>query len=253
MKPIYVQALCVLILILVTLLPRLLIVDDYYLGYDESDYANAVSQGFLANYFDSTSLPFTDFIKMGIQDYRTGERWKTSEYIRNIKDVSFFRHYHPPLTIYLAGLWIRLFGDSNISLRYFQIILCSMLILTLYYIAKKSLPNLNQIVLLLVCILISGSSYLLYASMVFNTHIIFTILTFISLYIFSRYLKTHNIYYWYGTCVSAAVTLLSMELGFFLIMIFIAATFWTPYQFNDNFYYLTQYLHFYVPLGTSYL
>ncbi len=26
------------------------------------------------------------------------------------------------------------------------------------------------------------------------------------------------------------------KLGFFLIMIFIAAAFWTPYQFNDKFY-----------------
>src|SRR5579871_472902 len=66
--------------------------------YDEADYMYAASLGYFANWTDTPTLAFPEFLRIGLnQGKQTGGRQELSEFIRQSNDVLFYRHWHGPL------------------------------------------------------------------------------------------------------------------------------------------------------------
>ena len=86
---------------------------------DEADYVYVVRKGFIANYMDSGTLPFTQFLKLGFSAI-TSQKSKTelSRIIRSADDISVYRHWHGPLYFYylVTGKWIHKNQDHLIRM-----------------------------------------------------------------------------------------------------------------------------------------
>src|SRR3989339_707289 len=85
-------------------------------NYDEADYAQAVAQGFWANYLDLNSISFPDFLKKGLKSFITGTHRTLSEEIRESGDVAFYRHFHPPLVFYPSAFLTNVIDNPHYSL-----------------------------------------------------------------------------------------------------------------------------------------
>ena len=82
-------------------------------AYDESDYMYAGSRGAVANYLDQPSQSLAEFVRMGL-DLKSNPnlRQSSSQYIRSLGDVAFYRHYHGPVyAMWLA--WMHSFGVTS--------------------------------------------------------------------------------------------------------------------------------------------
>src|SRR5581483_12017603 len=61
----------------------------------------ASSLGPAANYTDSPTLPFGDFLRLGLRGgARKGEQQSLSAVVRNSNDIVFYRHWHGPVYFY---------------------------------------------------------------------------------------------------------------------------------------------------------
>jgi hypothetical protein len=83
--------------------------------YDEADYMYVASLGWKANYTDQPTLPFADFLRIGLeQGWPSSQRFSLSELVRENDDIVFYRHWHGPILTYwlmaLAGLHLQEFG-----------------------------------------------------------------------------------------------------------------------------------------------
>lgn len=93
--------------------------------YDEADYAYAASKGIAANYTDSPAISLADFVALGLanRDARTNVETQgkagesLSEYIRRNGDITFYRHFHPPLYFYGLSIAGKLSGFDEQALR----------------------------------------------------------------------------------------------------------------------------------------
>ena len=86
------------------------------LTYDEADYAIAASKGIIANYLDKNSISFKSFIEKGVSAFFFKKHSQVyKEEIRDREDIAFYRHFHHPFFLYPSCIFIKIFGDRELS------------------------------------------------------------------------------------------------------------------------------------------
>ena len=95
---------------------------DRLLDGSEVDYVLAARRGFLTNYFDIGTRPVWEFVATGLAMAGFGGAESAEDpdlWRRDVEagDIAAYRHYHPPLFIYLLHAAERLAGYSDVAVR----------------------------------------------------------------------------------------------------------------------------------------
>jgi hypothetical protein len=176
--------------------------------YDESDYMFSASLGWAANYTDSPTQPFSDFLRAGL----SGEgRATLSEIVRESGDIVFYRHWHGPLlTDWLMAIrpWLENERAARSSLAVFHL-----LSFALIYLACRSLvPGAAA----RIAAALSAGLYLLSFSAIKSAcllcpHPMFALCYLASLFAFARMAATGNLFWRYPAAIAAGLAFCSLE------------------------------------------
>ncbi len=194
-------------------------------GYDEADYMYAQSRGFLANYMDEPSLPIHTFIESGFAKGTSKQkRTELSELIRSSGDVPFYRHYHGPLYFY----WLRLAGvlgcTDESDFRTASLLLFALTGVVLL-LATSSLIGDSWVGVFLPLILLLGCKTNILSATTLTPHPMYAVTSLATLWMLSRYLRSHERKDWYFSLVLLAMAFLSIEYAVLLAATFVLSLF----------------------------
>lgn len=187
--------------------------------YDEADYQYAVSFGWRANWIDSPSLPFPEFLRLGLSSRASTARANLSELIRNRDDVLFYRHWHGPI----YSDWLRLvrgFGLDERTTRAAGVVFPALAAMLLYFGSLWLLPgSAGQTAAILASVL-----YLWSVPVVRSTelapHQLFVSLVVAALLLLSKMIQQERAArtYWYSAIAATAVAFCVLEVAFALLI-----------------------------------
>jgi hypothetical protein len=187
-------------------------------GYDESDYMRAVAMGFRANYLDEPSLPLTTFLRQGVAALRGESSGRSlSELVRGSDDVTFYRHYHAPLSFYLAIATNRVAGAGERAMRWSSV-LCLLLTAVAVYAAAARLggPGARTapplaLALYLLC------PFSISAAFTVSPHALYALVSFLTLMSAAAFLADGSRAAWYGMFILLALSFLTLEYAVLLL------------------------------------
>ena len=149
---------CLLLAILIFFLQKNLNYNKYKLNWDEVDYTNAASKGFLSNYLDIDSIGIREFVEIGISKYNNSfeENKKTNFSIDEKEDNFKLRHFHPPLPIYYLSFFVdkeEVGYIKNYKLRISQLIFFYITITILVFLIYLKSSNFKNYLLTLLLLI----------------------------------------------------------------------------------------------------
>jgi len=168
---------------------------DLPLSQDEVDYALAAKRGIAANYLDSETLSFFDFIELSILKVSADKdaiQAFSSSRIDEKDDLFILRHFHGVVPVYYWSLFVK--EDPSISKKYLRIssqifyslfVICFLILIFLQLNCPKSISNLS----ILTLVLFFSSNAFVIANLSMNYHIF---LAFFSLFFSSIFVKSIN-------------------------------------------------------------
>lgn len=185
--------------------------------YDESDYMWAGTRGFRANFLDENVIPFPAFVQKGLELMRTpGQRSSFSEYIRGTGDLSMYRHFHGPVYAY----WIafgQILGFSHPGqYRNSGLVIHLLTTLASMLIFWWLFPTLPAWGALLAGLLIGFNRSALYTSMIISQHLVFILVSLLTLAAAGRFLRDLNPRWFYAMMALLAVAYATVESAAFL-------------------------------------
>ena len=192
---------------------------DLKFNWDETDYVNAASKGFTANYTDNESLSIKQFVYIGKQKFlnENFEQEVIKTFINEEDDNFNLRHYHPPIPIYYWSLFI---DDKKSVLKTNNNLRISMLILYLiffYYfiliIYTKIENNLSKLFISLVILIgFFTNSVVINGFLNLQFHVIYSlILIFHIQSLLNLYLKKINYFLIFNFVFSTSLLLLTLH------------------------------------------
>lgn len=189
-------------------------------GYDEADYMYAASLGLAANYTDTPSLAWSEFIRAGLHRGKdAGRRTELSEMIRASDDVVFYRHWHGPL----YTDWLRLaklFAFSEESMRRWNYIFPVASALLMYFGALSLLSGAaGQVAAILGPVLFLWSFPVIHSSEL-APHELFAfcvVAALLALAALMRVPSSNSRKCWYAAVIAAALAFCTLEVAFALI------------------------------------
>lgn len=183
-------------------------VDRGLFQYDEADYTLAARQGFLANYLETSAIPTQAFLIKGLKTFLIGDLPVLSREIRASGDVSFFRHYHPPFTVYLISLTDNLFGSKEFTLRLAIWFVATLTIPVVYWQLRLMLPDNGHWIGMLAATLIATSPMIHTTSAMISVHPLYVLTAILTFTWLIRFFQTNRIQYFYlfVACLAWAFT-----------------------------------------------
>ena len=188
-------------------------------SYDEADYMFAARQGFIANYLDSPSSSFIDYVRLGLSRGRDPQQKSAlSQAVRKASDIFFFRHAHGPVYFY----WLALLSHWSTSESFMRGLTLVFPIVTALAIYFGSLwifpPEQGAITAIL------GSAAYLWSPAVIRTseivpHQMFVMWFTITLLLLAKLLSTGDRNLWYAAVCTTAVAFCTLEVTFVLIAV----------------------------------
>src|SRR5260221_5226994 len=187
-------------------------------GYDEADYMYAASLGWRANYTDRPTLPFTDFLRAGLdRGTQSGQRASLSELVRNNDDIVFYRHWHGPLLAYwLMAISGRSFDEFGV--RSAMIAFHILTFLIIYLGCRWILPGAVGRLAAVFC-----SAFYLFAfsnikaACELSPHPIFVLSYVTSLFCFAKMAASADLRWRYAAAVSTALAFFWFEITLALL------------------------------------
>tara|TARA_Y100000590_G_scaffold345198_1_gene394797 strand:+ start:1802 stop:3370 length:1569 start_codon:yes stop_codon:yes gene_type:complete len=219
---------CLLLATLIFFLQSNLNFTKYKLNWDEVDYANAASKGFINNYFDHDSIGIREFVNIGISKFNNSfENIKKTNFKINEKIDNFnLRHFHPPFPIYYLSIFIDKKEVGNIKnhkLRLSQLFFffISIVILVFFIYIKSSNLKSYLLSLLLLIFFISNKSFISnYLN--FNFHSFFSIIVLYHIISSLNYYYYNKIFWKINFILSISLLIITLEtFPFILISSFI--------------------------------
>ena len=193
-------------------------------GYDEADYMYAVSRGFWANYTDSPSISLSEFVRQGrgaAGQFTSSKRQALSDYIRASGDVPFYRHYHGPVSTYLWIAATQLAGTSE-NIPRMAAVFCHLAACFLVGCMAWALGGGNAGALLgFTASLLSP--VLLRTAFFVQAHTVYTLWVVASLGFAALAIRLRNIRWLYGSSISTAFAVCTIEYGAFLVFAVVAS------------------------------
>ena len=188
-------------------------------NWDETDYANVTSKGFIANYTDDESLSIKQFVYIGKQKFlnKNFEQRIINEFINEEDDNFNLRHYHPPIPIYYWSFFIT---DEDSVLKINNNLRVSMLILYLilfyyfiYIIYSKIKNNLSRLFISLVILIgFFTNSIVINGFLNLQFHVFYSlVLIFHIQSLLNLYLKKINYFLIFNFVFSTSLLLLTLH------------------------------------------
>jgi hypothetical protein len=214
-------------LIFIVLYSRLASSD--YFSYDESDYMYAAKQGFAINYLDRTSIPFRQFIELGMnQGEGSKNRASLSEFIRTSNDINIFRHFHGPAYFYYLMPISHLEAGGEFAARYASAMVLLLTAVFVFFLLQKLEGGTwaSALGALLAAFLICANQANIQTATQITPHGMYTLFSAVSLLLVCIWLKTGDAKFFYGAAASGALSLLSVEYAVLLIGVQVIALLW---------------------------
>ena len=167
--------------------------DQGLFQYDEADYMVAARQGIASNYFETNTLSMQAFLLKGLKTYLDGDLPALSREIRDAQDVNFFRHYHPPATVYLMALTDALVGPEEHQVRLFIWLVVLFTIGVIYWTLRAILPKDGYWVGSLAALLVAISPMMHTTSGMISVHSMYILIAILTLSQLTRYLQTQRL------------------------------------------------------------
>lgn len=191
------------------------------LTYDETDYAVAASRGIAANYLDKNTTSLFSFVKQGLSDYLLNKHTEISKTVRNSKDVVFYRHFHPPFTVYMGRILTLIGGENEFFFRLSSTVFVLLLIPLVYFLLLILFPQYGRIPSILSSFFISISPVLRQVGILFLPHAIYTFFAAASLFPIVAFLKTSNNKFLYITGALMGFSFLTLEYAWLIVLTFL--------------------------------
>lgn len=187
--------------------------------YDEADYMYAAGQGWLANYLDSPSLSFPDYVRMGLNRGKGVEQNSSlSRTVRRSGDMFLYRHAHGPVYFYwLAAL--STFSTDEHLIRSFSVVFPLITGLLIYFGCLWILPAPQG----LIAAILGSVLYLWSPPVIHSTeiapHQMFVMWFVVSLLLLAKLLATGRPTFWYAAVGTTAISFCTLEVTFVLIAV----------------------------------
>ena len=205
-----------LVALLLFLLTRNVSSDPYV--YDEADYMYAASLGYFANWTDTPTISFTDFLRMGLgRGKQASGRQELSEFIRQRDDVLFYRHWHGPLYHYILIPISRL-GLNEQGVRSAMLGVPALSLLTIYFGCLSLIPGAGGSIAAVLSSVLFLSSVTVFRSTELAPHQLFALCFLGCLFFLAKTVATGRRSYWYAAVVAAALAFCTLEITFALIL-----------------------------------
>jgi hypothetical protein len=194
--------------------------------YDESDYMTVARAGLWGNYAEPQSMSLAGFVKVGLKALH-GEMGRTglSDYIRELHDTSFYRHYHGPLYFYWLVFANAVFGGNEYLVRatglLFHLLTFSTIVLGLPWAFGKQYRPAGWL---------GGGLYLFSLNNIMavtdlSTHVIFLWVSMLGLILIARFANEPARRNYYVALAGCAVALCAQEYGMLLFACLALAVF----------------------------
>jgi hypothetical protein len=193
--------------------------------YDEADYMYAAGRGWLANYLDSPSLSFPDYIRMGLSRGRDTEQSAAlSRTVRRSGDMFLYRHAHGPVYFYWLSA-LSMWSVEERMVRTFSLVFPVITALAVYFGCLWILPALQgQLAAILGCILYLWSPAVVRSTEV-APHQMFAMWFIVTLLLLAKLMATGAPKFWYAAVGMTAVAFCTLEVTFVLIAVLVACAY----------------------------
>jgi 4-amino-4-deoxy-L-arabinose transferase-like glycosyltransferase len=191
--------------------------DRGILQYDEADYATAARKGFTANYLDTGTLSMKEFVIRGLRDTLLGEHTTLAKEIRASQDIGFYRHYHPPLTIYLLSFVAFFFGTNDMVFRFTMWGIAILIMPTVYWTMRMLLPERGHRVGVLSALFVATSPIMFTTARSISHHPLYCFMAMLTLAMLIRYFQTQQLRDFYLFICFLSGSFLTNEFALFLL------------------------------------
>jgi len=214
----------ILYLLLIFLFLQKNVISSNRFTYDEADYMYAVSKGLSANYFDKGAIPLSVFIEKGIdKGLNLSNKTNLSKFIRKSDDISFYRHYHGPLYFYYLSLLNRLKLETEYGVRWGSLLLLPIVSIAVFFLLQTYSQD-NTAAIIGSFLMITSPS-LIGAFRIITPHGFYILVSLLTLFLLSIFLKKNNLIYWYLSIIFMAFSFLTMEFALLILVTFILCIF----------------------------
>ena len=185
--------------------------------YDEADYMYAAERGFLANYIDSPSLSFPDYVRLGLSRGRdSSQSAYLSRTVRRAGDIFLLRHAHGPVYFYWLDALSHWSSNENFirgSGLVFPIVSSPSISVACGYCLrhKASLPRFSVAPCICRPAVIRTTEV--------APHLIFAMWFIVSLLLLAKLLATGSRNFWYAAVCTTALSFCTLEVTFVLIAV----------------------------------
>jgi Dolichyl-phosphate-mannose-protein mannosyltransferase len=195
-------------------------------GYDEADYMYAASKGLYANYIDKNTIPFVEFVRIGLsKGFQAENRTSLSEFIRESGDIAFYRHHHGPLSLYALILWGYFVDNEEYSMRLISVLFSIATVATVYIGCFFLLQERARLPALLASIMLLCSYANIATVTAISTHGAYVLAATISLFFMAKLLQTNDLRYGYCAIISIAFAFTANEYAPLLVVTLIGCLF----------------------------
>jgi hypothetical protein len=187
--------------------------------YDEADYMYAAGRGFLANYLDSPSLSFVDYVRLGLNRGRdTSQRTSLSQTVRRAGDMFLYRHAHGPVYFY----WLNALSHWSLNphfIRALSLVFPMVTGVAIYFGCLWILPAPQGLIAAIL-----ASAFYLWSPAVTRTtevapHQMFAMWFIVTLLLLAKLLTTGERGFWYAAVCTTALSFCTLEVTFVLIAV----------------------------------
>lgn len=190
--------------------------------YDEADYMYAASRGFAANYLDSPSLSFPDYVRMGLsRGGDSGQSTSLSRTVRRSGDMFLYRHAHGPVYFY----WLSALSRWSAGERMVRTLSLAFPMaggLAIYFGSLWILPApVGPLAAILGCLLYLWSPAVVRTTEV-APHQMFALWFIVTLLFLAKLMATGARKFWYAAVAVTAVSFCTLEVTFVSIAVLVA-------------------------------
>ena len=194
---------------------------DRLLDGSEVDYVLAARRGFVTNYFDIGTRPVWEFVATGLAMAGLGGEESAEDpdlWRRDVEagDIAAYRHYHPPLFIYLLHAAERLAGYSDVAVRLVPLAFALATIATAYLGCALLIPVRGaQIGLVAAAILAALPLHVATATDI-GWHVPYACLATVSLFAMGYFVTRPTLHALVAAAVTATIAFMTLEHAIFL-------------------------------------
>ena len=187
----------------------------------EVDYVLAARRGFLTNYLDLGSRSIREYMAAGLSMVGLTEGGgDTDLWQRDVmaSDIAAYRHYHPPVFIYVLHAVERLAGDSEVALRLVPITFAVATVAALFAGCALLIPVRGRQIGLVAAAILSALSLHVSESTVIGWHVPYTCLATLSLFAMGHFMVRPSVWALVAATTASTVAFMTLEHAVFLYL-----------------------------------